>query len=309
VTVGRELAARGHEIAVAYGGTREDVLEREGLTWHRVPEVPAEREWHPGGWFASAQQLCSLVDAHLDLLRRLRPDVAVSSSGIGGRLACEVADVPQLHLMHYLGTTPYGRAPVVWGNRLRDARRPRRLARVLRSRLRSMHRRRDGSPNLRVVRAARRELGLPELGRDAFAGARDSIVAITAAPFVDPARGLPANWRYVGPLAWSAAGDGGERPQRRSHRPLVYITQGSTGDPGLLRRAVAELASEELELLVTTGGLCDPVELVQLGHNVSAADLLPGADCLEQADAAIIHGGHLTFSQALLAGTAVAVMP
>lgn len=307
--VGRELRARGHEVVMAYGGTRPDVIEREGFAWERVPEVAPEREWHPGGWFGSAGELRSHVAAHLEVLDRLRPDAAVSSSGIAGRLACEVAELPQVHLMHYLASTPYGRRPIVWGNRLRDARRPRRLVRVARARISSTRRRRGDPPTLRVVEAVRRELDLPPAGPESFAGARDSVVAITTAPFLDPADGLPGHWRYIGPLAWSPIPAADEPPPVRGDRPLAYVTQGSTGDPELLRRAVRELAGQGLDVLVTTAELCDPSELARLGPNVRAARLLPGAACLAAADVAVIHGGHLTFCQALMAGTPVAVMP
>jgi UDP:flavonoid glycosyltransferase YjiC (YdhE family) len=309
LAVGGELRARDHEVRVAYGGTRRELIEREGFPWHRVPEVAAEREWHRDGWFGSTQELRSLVDAHLELLERVRPDVAVSSSGIAGRLACEVAAVPQMNLMHYVAITPYGRRAVVWGNRWSDARRPRRLLWVLRARGRSARRRISGRPTSRVAERVRAELGLPPVGRDGFAGARDSVFAITTAPFLDPARGLPDQWRYIGPLAWSPSTNGLDPPPERGDRPLVYVTQGSTGDPGLLRRTVSELASQRLDVVVTTGGLCDPLELACLGPNVRAAELLSGQACLETADVAVIHGGHLTFCQALLAGTPVVVMP
>jgi len=307
LAVGDELRARGHEPEVAYGGTRAEVIEREGFPWHRVPEVSPEREWHPDGWYGSSEELRAHVAAHLALLERLRPHVAVSSSGIAGRLACELAGIPRLHLMHYLPTTPYGRRAVVWDARLRDARRPRRLARVLRTRLRSLRRRRSSTRAL-IVRV-RDELGLPSVGREAFLGARDSIVALTTAPFLDPARGLPGHWRYVGPLAWSAPAEDGEPPPADEGRPLVYVTQGSTGDPELLRRAVGELADGDLEVVVTTGGLCDPAELAGLGPHVRAEDLLPGRAWLEAAGAAVVHGGHLTVCQALLAGTPFVVVP
>jgi MGT family glycosyltransferase len=309
LSIGRELRERGHEVEVAYGGARADVIEREGFAWHRVPDVSAEREWHPEGWFVSTKQLRGHVEAHLALLDRMRPDVAVSSSGIAGRLACEVAGIPQVQLMHYLTTTPYGRRPVVWGNRLRDARHPRRLARVARSRIRSIRRLGGVPPTRRVVDRLRAELGLPVTGPEAFVGARDTVVAITSAPFLDPADRLPPNWRYVGPLAWSAPARDAEAPPRRGERPLIYATQGSTGDPELLRRIVAELAGDEVDVVVTTGGLCDPSELSRLGPNVRAAELLPGDACMAAAEAAVIHGGHLTFSQALLTGTPVVVAP
>jgi UDP:flavonoid glycosyltransferase YjiC (YdhE family) len=273
-----------------------------------VPEVAPEREWSPGGWYASGAELRAAVDGQLELLERLRPDVAVASSGVAGRLACEVAGVPVVYLMHYLQTTPFGRAPIVWGDRLRDLRHPRRAARVLRARLARRGRRQRGVPSTAGVAArVRSQLGLPPTGPGDFGAARDTLVAITSAPFVDPAAGLPEHWRHVGPVAWSARVEVESSVLRRGERPLVYVTQGSTGDPGLLRRAVGELAAEDVDLLVATGGLCDPAELT--GPRVHAAELLPQRACLEAADAAVIHGGHLTFSEALATGTPVIVLP
>ena len=309
LAVGAELRARGHEIEMAYGGALPELAEREGFAVHRVPEVAPSREWEPSGWFSSTAELVALVREHLAVLERFRPDAAVTSSGIAGRLALELAGVPQLHLMHYLPGTRYGRRAIVWDDRLRDARHPRRLARVLRARARRMrHRRPPHTPA--VVEAARRELGLPPAGPDAIGGCQDSLVALTTAPFLDPASGLPEHWRYAGPVTWSAGGELPDRGARRgAGRPLVYVTQGSTGKRALLERAVRELAAEPLDLLVSTAGLCDPADVVRIAPNARAARLLPGRACLEAADVAVIHGGHLTLSDALVSATPVVITP
>ena len=304
--VGRRLRDGGHEVEMAYGGSRGDVVDREGFHRHAVVEVSPDREWSRDGWFSSPAELRACVESHLGVIEGWRPEVAVSSSGIAGRLACELAGVPQVYLMHYLPGTPYGRRATVWGDRLRDARRPRRAARVLRARAR---RRSKAAGTVPVVEAVRRELGLPPAGPGTYAGARDTMVAITSAPLVDPADRLPSHWRYVGPLAWSPQARPREEAPSRGERPLVYVTQGSTGDPALLRRTVTELAEEDVDLLVATGGLCDPAELTRLSPRVRAAELLPGRACLEAADAAVIHGGHLTFCEALSTGTPVVVLP
>ena len=34
--VGRELRSRGHEVAVAYGGTRPEIIERERFAWIKM---------------------------------------------------------------------------------------------------------------------------------------------------------------------------------------------------------------------------------------------------------------------------------
>jgi MGT family glycosyltransferase len=310
LAVGSELRARGHEVTMAYGGTRPDVIAAEAFDWQPVPEIAPEREWDPPRWFASSAELRSMVEARVEVIERTRAEVAVSSGGaIAGRLAAELAGLPQLHLGHYLGTSRYGRGPVVWRNRLRDLRHPRRGLRVGRARVRALRRRATSGEPPDVVAQTRAQLGLPPARPEDLAGCSDTAVALTTAPFIDPADGLPATWRYVGPVVWSAAKGSRELPALPGERPLVYVTQGSTGDPDLLRLAVAELATEPVEVLVTTGGLCDPAELERLGPNVTAAPLLPGDACLERADAAIIHGGHLTFCETLRSGTPFVVLP
>jgi UDP:flavonoid glycosyltransferase YjiC (YdhE family) len=306
LAVGEELRERGHEVLFGYGGTKPEVIERQGFPWRRVPEVSPDREWSRDGWFESPGQLLRAVRSHQRLIEELSPDAAVSSSGLAGRLACEAAEIPQVHLMHYVPLSGYGRRAIVWGDRLRDARHPRRAARVLRARVRRIWARR--STHGREVRIRTREaLGLGPAGDRAWGNCRDTVVALTTTPFLDPALGLPPHWRYIGPITWSVPVDAA--PPRRGNRPLAYVTQGSTGDPDLLRRAVAELAGAPLDVVASTGGLCEPRELERSGSNVRAAEYLPGRACIEAADVAVIHGGHLTLCEALVAGTPVVVLP
>lgn len=309
LAVGCELRARGHQVEMAYGGNRPEVIEREAIRWHPVPEVAPRREWDPAGWFGSTSELSAMVAAHRSLIARLRIDTAVTSSGVAARLACEMEGVPEVHLNHYLATSRYGRAPLLWDNRRRDLRRPRRAVRVARSRLRRSIRLTRRSSTPRVVAQVRAQLGLPPASSTSAVGNHASIVALTTAPFLDPAHDLPEHWRYIGPVLWSAPPVDEVAPPARGQRPLVYVTQGSTGDPELLRRAVGELAGEPVDVLVTTGGLCEPAELERLGTNVRAAGLLPGRACLQAADAAIVHGGHITFCETLRAGTPMVVLP
>ena len=115
LAVGRDLRARGHQVEMAYGGSRPEVIEREGVPWHRVPEVAPRREWDPAGWFGSTAELSAMVTAHRSLINRLGVDAAVTSSGVAARLACELEGVPEVHLDHYLATSRYGRAPLLVG--------------------------------------------------------------------------------------------------------------------------------------------------------------------------------------------------
>jgi UDP:flavonoid glycosyltransferase YjiC (YdhE family) len=302
--VARVLRARGHDVTFAYGGSLPEVLDREGFAWRPVEEVAADRGADSTRWFDSADQVERVVRSNLGVVEALAPDVAVTSSGIAAGMACQLAGVPEVHLHHYLALTAYARPAVVWSQRRADLRHPRRIRRLVRSRLAA---RRPGPPVVERYREARRRLGLPDVTRPG-AARPGALVACTTTPFLDPAEGLPPTWRYVGPLTWEAA-SGELPPRRRPDLPLVYVTQGSTGSRDLLLRAVAELGAEPVELLVSTGQLAEPAEVCALGARVSAERYLPGRACMEAAAAAVVHGGQLTMTEAMLADTPVMVLP
>ena len=91
--------------------------------------------------------------------------------------------------------------------------------------------------------------------------------------------------------------------------PRVYVSQGSTGSAELLRRAVADLSRDGWQIVVSTGGLCDPRELRELGSEVTAEAIMDTRGELEAADVAVIAGGAMTAMQALLSGTPTVVVP
>lgn len=299
IAVARVLRERDHEVTFAYGGSLPEVLRREGFAWRRVDEVAPDRGTDSARWFDSAAAVERVVRSHLAAVEAVRPQVAVTSSGIAASMACELADVPEVHLDHYLGLSPYARAAMVWSQRRADLRHPRRIPRVVRARRAA----RGPAPPIRDhYRQARERLGLPG------APNHRATVACTTTPFLDPAPDMPPTWRYVGPLTWEATG-GPLPPRRRPDLPLVYVTQGSTGSRDLLVGAVRELSGEPLELLVSTGQLAEPDEVRELGDAVSAERYLPGRACMEAAAAAVVHGGQLTMTEAMLAGTPVVVLP
>lgn len=298
--VASSLRERGHEAIFAYGGTRPELLERAGFEWHPVVEAPGAMTWE---WFGTAEELEGMLSSQLRLVERFEPAVCVTSSGLG-RLAAEVKGLPELALMHGLPGSPYGR-PAIRAWMLRDtARHPSRLLGHLRAR---RHRARR-VPVAAAIAELRRRRGLPPIDSStAMLGYADR-VACTTAPFVDPARELPARWHYVGPLDYGVSGTATARPSA-VEAPRAYVSQGSTGSSELLRRATIELTAEGCEVVVSTGGLCDPDELRELGPGVSASAIGDTRSELEAADVAVIAGGHMTAMQALLSGTPTVVVP
>ena len=294
------LRDRGHEPVFAYGGSRPELLERAGFDWHPVVEARGAMHWE---WFESPDHLERMVSSQVDLVERLNPAALLTSAGFG-RITAELTGVPDLALMHSVAGSRHGRQALrAW--MFRDAaRHPTRLIGHLAAR-----RRRPGVADVReALGEVLRRHRLEPLRHGALVG-RAELVACATAPFLDPARGLPAHWHYVGPLDYGICGSGPAQRLGGGETSRVYVSQGSSGSPALLRRAVEELSGQGWHVVVSTGGLCDPDELNDLGPAVTAASILDTRAELEAADVAVIAGGNMTAMQALLAGTPTVVVP
>jgi len=308
VSVAAALRERGHEAVLAYGGSRPELLDEAGLDWRRVLEArgPFSTEW-----FDSDGELDRILASHLEAIEEVRPDVCITSAG-AGRLAVAVSGRPHLALMQSLGNSNFGRHGRRREAILGDLRRPSRGLKDLRLSLPARR-----SPSALIwLRGWQRHTGTRLDSVTKWTGPADAVACITT-PLLDPAPGMPSDWSYVGPLSYappgSAAATAGDSPLDRARSPtrgqrLAYVSQGSTGDPKLLRRSVAELAAAGFAVIASTGGICDPDELARLGDGVEAADVHDTRAELEAADVGVIAGGHMTAMEALRAGTPTVVV-
>ena len=302
ISVGVALRERGHEVFVGVDEPQERFVEAAGLTPLRVIEIDPRRN-DPGrlAIYRTAEEVVRTTRADGEIIARLAPDVTVVDVRVSAAMASELLGIPHITLMHQLGWSSWWKEPSPWRRRAHWIRRPLRAAAYVRQRL-------DPDPSGIVTvglawQAARRELGLAPAPNIFETGH----VAVGTTPLLDPAAELPERWRWVGPITWSAPGDAA--PPERGDRPLVYVTQGSTGDPHVLRRVVSELADAPVDVLVSTGRLCEPSELEELAPNVRAGRLVHGRAAMEAADVAVVHGGHLTTLESHLAGVPTLVIP
>jgi UDP:flavonoid glycosyltransferase YjiC (YdhE family) len=301
VAVADELERRGHETVLAYGGSKPELVSGWTRRLERVEEIPYERTVgdSAAGWYEPGD-LERLTRGDLELIERVRPDVAVVDLRTSASMACEVSGVPDLSLMHFLRLTAWYREPDPWRLRARELRRPQRLPHAFR---RWLDRDPGGGKTLRAaLGAARVSLGLPGTGSP-WEG---RLVACTTTPWLDPAE-LPPNWRYVGPISWSA-GRIGPEPHRGS-RPLVVAVESTTGPSPLLPRVLRELADEPVDLVAAAAGRESIDDLGLLAPRARIERLLPTTAWLEAADVAIVEGGHQTACVAQRAGTPLIVVP
>jgi zeaxanthin glucosyltransferase len=300
LAVAGALRDRGHDPVFTYGGSRPELIEQAGFEWHPTVEAAGPMNWE---WFETPEELEGILSSYLHLIDELEPAACVTSAGFG-RLAAQSRKMPVVALNHGLPGQTYGRCALMpW--MLRDAaRHPKRLIGHIRARVKRKR------ADLGAVKAAlaevRRRHDLPPMDIAAAPVGGAEPVACTTAPFIDPARALPAHWHYVGPLDYGGAGTA---TPSLSDATRVYVSQGSTGSADHLLRAVGELSAAGYDVTVSSGGLCDPGELGELGPRVIAASVLDTRSELETADLAVISGGHMTAMQALTAGTPTVVVP
>jgi len=90
--------------------------------------------------------------------------------------------------------------------------------------------------------------------------------------------------------------------------PLVYLSLGSlgSGDVGLMRKLIAELAEAPYRVIVSMGPQHAELELAP---NMTGAEFLPQASLLPEVDLIVTHGGNNTITEGLHFGKPMVVLP
>jgi UDP:flavonoid glycosyltransferase YjiC (YdhE family) len=150
----------------------------------------------------------------------------------------------------------------------------------------------------------RQRHGLPALTTDLRAVYTDADHVLCAdSPSLFPLRpGTTRHWR-LGPVLWSPPVP---LPPWWDELPvdgeLVYVTLGSSGDPGLLGGILRALATLGVTVVAATAGADLPVGLPA---NVRLAHYLPGVEVAKRAALVVCNGGSPTTQQAVDAGVPV----
>ena len=305
LSVATEVAARGEEAVMAYGGTRSDLVRADGVRVIGAEEIPLE--WtrdhdQMDCFYPDVETLIRFVEADGKVIEAEQPDVVVIDMRMPTALAAELAGVPTVTINHFLALTGYTTLSS-WKRRLGMLRHPVRVA----SRLGTVF---DRDPfRVTPLKArldqARIELGLPPRDELPIIG---PCTAFTTTPFLDPpTRPLPEGWHYAGPVTWSAAGE--KPPPAPTDRPLVFVSQGSLGSDSAIAEIAGAVAGLDADIAVVTMGAVDHGEIEALGPGITAHEVVDNDAWLEAADVAVMHGGHISMSAAARAGTPTVVIP
>ena len=154
----------------------------------------------------------------------------------------------------------------------------------------------------RPVNAVRRDAGLPPLRDVRHAYTDADHVAYADVPEVFHLRDAPPTHRFIGPVVWSPPVALPDWWPELAAAPIVYVTLGSSGDPGQLPQVLAGLASLGTQIVVATAGR--RIEGA-IPAGVRVADYLPGDVVAQRSTLVVCNGGAPTSQQALAAGVPV----
>lgn len=160
----------------------------------------------------------------------------------------------------------------------------------------------------------RSQVGLPPSSVDFFDRISPFLhLAATIPEFEYPRRNLPQQVHFIGPLL--AAPTAEFTPpawwdELNGTQPVVHVTQGTvaTNPTELLMPTIQALASEDVLVVVTTGGVpLDVLKLDNLPANVRIEPFIPHAHLLPHVDVMVTNGGYNGVQMALANGVPLVV--
>jgi MGT family glycosyltransferase len=304
LALGRELAARGHEVTLETWQKWREEVEAEGMRFAAAPEYlvwPTEdRPLKP------YQAVVRAAEQTLPLVDEVQPDAVVADIlTLAPALAAEVRRVPLATLIpHVHPQSEEGWPPYSIGARLPRTEMGRafwrRVGRVTEKGLEQGRRELNGT---------RRRLGLPELDH-VHGGLSRQLSLVATFPQLEYPRDW-APWTHViGPLAWELDSEPVELPP--GDAPLVLVAPSTVHDPEfrLVRNTLEGLADEPVRVIAAWNRRPPPTDIhIDVPDNARLVPWLSYSQVMPQCDVVISHVGHGTLMRALQAGCVVIACP
>ena len=292
IALGRELVARGHDVAIETYTRWQPEIEALGMRFYAAPEFPGD---------PNTKATPITVEAIADF----GADVVVSDIlTIAPALAGEVSGLPAATLIPHMDPRPHsGHPPYSVG-----ARYP--ASAVGRAWWGLFHPLvlRGGRLGRDDLNDTRERVGLhrqPQIHN----GISEQLAIVGSFPQLEyPRETRGPNTHVVGPLVWEPPTAQIEIPI--DERPLVLVAPSTAHDPDgrLISTAARALRGLPVRLLLTTNRR-EPAEPLVVADGVTVVDWLSYDQAMPLADVTICHGGYGTMAKALAYGSVPVIWP
>ncbi len=301
IAIGRELAARGHEVALHTWFRWQEHIETAGVRFFKAP-VFVHAPFKPAPNVHEAAALAA--DELSEVVRDYEPDVIVSDVlTLSGTLAAEKCGKPLITFVpHFWHAT--GADEVPFGSGWAPAHNP--IARWFFRRVGRLEHKAllFGRNEMNVTR---QHVGLPPIER-VHGGLSRELVLVGTLPQLEPPRLWPEHVKVVGPVIWEPPSEPVNLPS--GDAPLVVVAPSTAQDLDhrMLGASVSGLRDLPVRVLATKNGR-EPAKPLKPGPNTAIVDWVSYSQVMPAADVIVCHGGHGTIMRALTSGTVPVVCP
>ncbi|CAN5527787.1 hypothetical protein BH20ACT17_BH20ACT17_08900 [soil metagenome] len=302
IALGRELAARGHDVTLQTWTRWQEHVAAAGMRFAPAPEyhVFPTRERPLTPYEAVERATRETVG----LVADVAPDAVVADIlTLAPALAAELEGVAIATLIPHVdprlapGCAPYSsgaRAPRTRvGRMLWHGADPLLAAGLRRGR--------------RELNETRARLGLPAVER-VHGGISEALCLVGTFPQLEYPRAPRAGTHVVGPLLWEPPSGDVELPPGDEPLVLVAPSTSQDGSHRLLRAALAGLADLPVRVLATWNRRA-PQPPIEVPANARVVEWVSYARTMPECDVVVCHGGHGTVARALASGCAVVAVP
>jgi UDP:flavonoid glycosyltransferase YjiC (YdhE family) len=303
IALGRELAARGHEVCLQTWEKWRPHVEAEGMRFERAPEYavfPTSPALKP------YQAAVRAAEETVPLVRSFDPHAVVADIlTLAAALAAGMEGRPWATLVpHVLPTGEPGWPLYSTGARLPRTAFGRRFWRLF-----------DPLASKGALRGreelneARRRVGLPPL-EHVHGGTSRELALIATFPQLEYPRERWEPWMKVtGPLLWEQPYGDVEPPP--GDDPLVLIAPSTSQDPDqrMLTAALEGLADEPVRVLASTNRRATEGGPLPVPPNARLVEWLSYSRTMPLCDAVVCHAGHGTVARALSCGVPLVACP
>jgi UDP:flavonoid glycosyltransferase YjiC (YdhE family) len=304
IALGRELAARGHDVCLqTWERWRADV-EAEGMRFERAPEYavfPSSPALKP------YQAAVRAAEETVPLVRSFDPHAVVADIlTLAAALAAGMEGRPWATLVpHVLPTGEPGWPLYSTGARLPRTRVGRRFWRLF-----DPLAARGALQGREELNEARRRVGLPPFAH-VHGGTSRELALIATFPQLEYPRARWEPWMKVtGPLLWERPGGEVVDPPP-GEDPLVLIAPSTSQDPEqrMLAAALEGLADEPVRVLASTNRRDGERGALPVPRNAKLVDWLSYSRTMPLCDVVVCHAGHGTVARALSCGVPLVACP
>lgn len=314
IELGKEFRNRGHKVVFAYGGTLPHLILNEGFELEEVPDHSAEFYMSPDsmniGTWHNQESLERFVGGDLRAIEKHKPDIIVNDTRITASLSGLISKTPVVQIVDAEMTPYYALRFKTFSS----------FQPPLYGKLKIVEWFSD-CVMMPLLWKVGLKMWVKEYNKfiesydiEAFKDLNEvmagDIMLLPDFPEFSPVNNLPSNWHQVGPLIWDYEGPMPDWiDQLDKNRPIIYVTQGGTGDPEMFKLAIEAFKDTEYQIIMSLGSNCDIDYLGNIPSNFYITKFIDGRKILKMSDLVIFHGGGGTTYQTLQEGVPAVIIP